>query len=243
MKPIKSYSQTISKEEIQKRLPSRKNAITDEIVDIINKSQTEPEFQGESLLQTATTYEKVMQQNRVGIKEYLNALRFCAYLISMDDNITKAYRKTFADRDFVLDRLDADVGSVGYNELTSAASRYRRSKLVVDILTVSQIPLDLMFTGARYKAVMVLADIMETSRYDRDRINAADKLLTHTASKDIKIDLDIGVKESSAVVSLQNQLAELAARQKLMLETGATDLGKLGAMKAVDEVEDAEVVE
>ena len=243
MKPIKSYSQTISKEEIQKRLPSRKNTITDEIVDIINKSQTEPEFQGESLLQTATTYEKVMQQNRVGIKEYLNALRFCAYLISMDDNITEAYRKTFADRDFVLDRLDADVGSVGYNELTSAASRFRRSKLVVDILTVSQIPLDLMFTGARYKAVMVLADIMETSRYDRDRINAADKLLTHTASKDIKIDLDIGVKESSAVVSLQNQLAELAARQKLMLEAGATDLGKLGAMKVVEEVEDAEVVE
>ena len=243
MKPIKSYSQTISKEEIQKRLPSRKNTITDEIVDIINKSQTEPEFQGESLLQTATTYEKVMQQNRVGIKEYLNALRFCAYLISMDDNITEAYRKTFADRDFVLDRLDADVGSVGFNELTSAASRFRRSKLVVDILTVSQIPLDLMFTGARYKAVMVLADIMETSRYDRDRINAADKLLTHTASKDIKIDLDIGVKESSAVVSLQNQLAELAARQKLMLEAGATDLGKLGAMKVVEEVEDAEVVE
>lgn len=243
MKPIKSYSQTISKEEIQKRLPSRKNTITDEIVDIINKSQTEPEFQGESLLQTATTYEKVMQQNRVGIKEYLNALRFCAYLISMDDNITEAYKKTFADRDFVLDRLDADVGSVGYNELTSAASRYRRSKLVVDILTVSQIPLELMFTGARYKAVMVLADIMETSRYDRDRINAADKLLTHTASKDIKIDLDIGVKESSAVVSLQNQLAELAARQKLMLEAGATDLDKLGAMKVVDEVEDAEIVE
>ena len=243
MKPIKSYSQTISKEEIQKRLPSRKNTITDEIVDIINKSQTEPEFQGESLLQTATTYEKVMQQNRVGIKEYLNALRFCAYLISMDDNITEAYRKTFADRDFVLDRLAAEVGSVGYNELTSAASRFRRSKLVVDILTVSQIPLDLMFTGARYKAVMVLADIMETSRYDRDRINAADKLLTHTASKDIKIDLDIGVKESSAVVSLQNQLAELAARQKLMLEAGATDLGKLGAMKVVEEVEDAEVVD
>lgn len=243
MKPIKLHSQTITKEEIQKRLPSKKNTITDEIVDIINKSQTEPEFQGESLLQTATTYERVMQQNRAGIKEYLNALRFCAYLISMKDNITEAYKKTFSDRDFVLNRLDVEVGSAEYNELTSAASRYRRSKLVVDILTISQVPLDLMFTGARYKAVMVLADIMETARYDRDRINAADKLLTHTASKDIKIDLDIGVKESSAVVSLQNQLGELAARQKLMLEAGATDLGKLGAMKVVEEAEDAEIVE
>lgn len=41
----------ITKEDIQTRLPSRKN-ITDEVVDIINRAATEPEFQGESLLQT-----------------------------------------------------------------------------------------------------------------------------------------------------------------------------------------------
>ena len=43
----------ITKEDIQTRLPSRKNTVTDEVVDIINRAATEPEFQGESLLQTA----------------------------------------------------------------------------------------------------------------------------------------------------------------------------------------------
>lgn len=242
MNPIKSYSQTISKEEIQKRLPSRKNAITDEIVDIINKSQTEPEFQGESLLQTATTYEKVMQQNRVGIKEYLNALRFCAYLISMDDNITVAYKKVFADRDFVLDRLDADVGSVGYNELTSAASRYRRSKLVVDILTVSQVPMHLMFTGMAYEAVGVLYETMKTAKYDRDRINAAKELLAATKGpENVKIELDVGVKENSAIMQLNEQLAAFASASLTHLRAGTTDLGKLGSMKASEDAIDAEV--
>lgn len=242
MQIVKHNQKQLTKEDIQKAIPSRRNSVTDEVVELINKSQAEPEFQGETLLQTAVTYEKVMVNNKVGILEYMNAIRFVAYLLSMDDNLTEAYKKTFSDRDFVADKMDAAPGTTEYNQLTSAASRYRKSRLVVDLLTISQVPLGVMFGAARYKAVMVLADIMENSRYDRDRINAADKLLMHTESKDIKIDLDIGVKESSAVQSLQNQLAELAARQKLMLEAGATDLGKLGAMKA-QEIEDAEIEE
>ena len=69
----------ITKEEIQTRLPSRKNTVTDEVVDIINRAATEPEFQGESLLQTAAVYENVMIRNKASIKDYLNAIRFCAY--------------------------------------------------------------------------------------------------------------------------------------------------------------------
>ena len=34
----------ITKEDIQTRLPSRKNTVTDEVVDIINRAATEPEF-------------------------------------------------------------------------------------------------------------------------------------------------------------------------------------------------------
>lgn len=236
---VTSPQVTITKAEIQQRLPSRKNTITDEVVEIINQSQTDPEFQGESLLQSASLYETVMQQNRVGIKEYLNAVKFCAFLISMDDNITEAYKRVFADRDFVKDRMNVDTSSVKYNELTSAASRYRRSKLVVDILTVSQVPLDLMFGGLRHRAVSILADVMMTAKYDRDKINAADKLLQHTASSNLKIELDIGVKENSAVVSLQAQLAEMAAKQKLFLESGTTTLATLGGLKP----QETEVVE
>lgn len=233
----------ITKEEIQKNFPSRKNAITDEVVEIINKSQTEPEFQGESLLQTAITYEKVMQGGKAGIKQYLNAIRFCAYMLSMDDNYTEAYKKVFYDTEFVKNRMDLDTDSVQYKELTSAASRYRRSKLVVDILTVSQVPMHLMFGTMQYKAVNVLHDVMMTAKLDRDKINAAKELLTATkAPENLKIDLDIGVKENSAVQQLNDQLAQLAARQASHLEAGSTDLKQLGAMKVKDEdIIDADV--
>lgn len=243
MQIVKTNQQTVTVEDLKKALPSRKSTITEEVVDLINASQTEAEFQGETLLESMITYEKVMNNNKAGIREYLYAIKFCAYLMSMEDNLTEAYKKTFSDRDFVRDRMDATPGTDDYNALTSAASRYRKSKLVVDLLTISQVPIGIMFGAARYKAIMTLADIMTNSRYDRDRINAADKLLLHTESKDIKIDLEIGVREDSAVVNLNNQLSELAARQKLMLEAGATDLNRLGALKAAEEFTDAEVEE
>ena len=45
--------------DLQCAIPAKKNLVTQEIVDIINKVQEEPEFQGESLLQTMVTYQNV----------------------------------------------------------------------------------------------------------------------------------------------------------------------------------------
>lgn len=232
-------------EELQKLLPTKKAVITEDVADIINKSMNEPEFQGESLLQTAVTYESVLRNARVGIKEYLNAIRFCAYLVSMDDNYTEAYKKTFWERDFVQERLDIPTDDVRYKELTSAASRYRKSKLVTDILTLSAVPFDIMFAGMRYKAVGVLADLMVTAKYDRDKINAAKELLVATKNDNVKIGLEVG--PSAQAVSMQQQLnvqlAELAMNQKKLLEAGLDlkEVQKTG-IRLGDAV-DAEVVD
>lgn len=236
-------SELVTTELLRKSIPSRKGVITDDIADLINKYAVEPEFQGESLLQSMVTYESVMVKHRVGIKDYLNAIRFCAYLISQDDNYTEAYKRTFIDKDFVQVRISASTNSTAYNELTSAASRYRRSKLVTEILTISQVPLDLLFTGARYKAIGVLADLMQNSKLDRDKINAADKLLQHTASNDIKIELDVGMKENSAVQQLNEQLAAMAAHQKNLLTGGAKSLKDFGALKPKEDYIEGEFKE
>ena len=228
--------------DLQCAMPSKKNLVTQEIVDIINKVQDEPEFQGESLVQTMITYQNVLQTAKVGIKEYISAIRFCAYLISMDDNYTEAYKRTFYDRKFVQDRVNLSTSDPRYGELTSAASRYRRSKLVVDVLTLSQVPMELMFAGMRYKAVGVLADVMMTAKYDRDKIAAASQLLLATKSENIKIDLDISVKENSAVTDLRAQLAQMAATQTAYLESGTTTLKELGALKPRGEYDEAEIV-
>lgn len=239
----------ITKEEIQTRLPSRKNTVTDEVVDIINRAATEPEFQGESLLQTAAVYENVMIRNKASIKDYLNAIRFCAYLITMDDNYTEAYKKVFGDRDFVKERMQLPTDDHRYKELTSAASRYRNtSKLVTEILTLSQAPLDLMFMGARYKAIGVLADIMENGRFDRDKINAAKELLAATKGAE-KMQLDIGVGTTDKAINLQEQLnqqiAQLVANQQAMLQLGGSikEVQRIGINLNNQDTVDAELAD
>ena len=231
-------------EDVQNALPSRKNTITQELVDIINEVNLEAEFQGESLIQTAVTYEKVMVNNKASIREFVDAIRFCAYLLTLEDNYTEAYKKTFYYRDFVKERMNADTKSIKYAELTSAASRYRqKNKLVIDLLTYSQAPLDLMFMGWRYKAVGVLADTMMNAKLDRDKINAAKELLVATKGPETKrIELDIGVKENSAIASLNEQLSVMAGKQVMLLESGARELSDFGSLKPKQEdVVDAEI--
>lgn len=229
--------QSVTIDDIKAAVPSRRNAITQEVVDIINDSRMEPEFQGVSLLDTAATYERILAgRTGVGIKDYLYAIKFCAYLMTLDDNYTEAYKKTFRDREFVIARLGAKSDTVEYKELSKAASRYRSSKLVVEILTYSQVPLDILFTGARYKALGVLADEMFDAKYSKDRISAAKELLAATKGADnVKLTLDVGVNESTALDQLNTQLAVIAARQKTLLESGATSLSELGAVKVVSE--------
>jgi|SaaInl85LU_5_DNA_1037374.scaffolds.fasta_scaffold14484_5 hypothetical protein len=229
-------SKELTLADVKSAMPLRKGAITQEAVDIINASQNDPEFQGESLVQTAGIYESVLKGARASVPEYLNAIRFCAYMSTNDSNYTEAYKKVFSNRDFVQQRMHLPTNDPRYGELTSAASRYRRTKLVTDILTASQVPLDLIFTGHRYKAIGVLAEVMESGKYDRDRINAAKELLAATKGPDnMKIELDVGVSESSAVQQLNDQLAEIAGRSLKHLEAGSTNLKELGAMKVTSD--------
>lgn len=234
-------TELVTLEDLQLAVPSKKNTITQQAVDIINKSMTEPEFQGESLLRTAATYESVLQRNKASIVEYLNAIRFCAYMVSLDDNFTEAYKKTFYDRDFVKERASEPTHSPKYKELTSAASRYRKSKVVVDILTVSQVPLDLIFGGHRMKAVGVLAELMESAKYDKDRISAAKELLAATKNEDKRIELSVGMNSEAKSLqeSLDKQLNQLANNQLQMLNKGYSigDVQKTGIQLDVIEGE------
>lgn len=230
-------------EDIQQRLPAKKNTITQEVVDLINDASSDPMFNGDEFVRSMVDYQSAMIQNSASVKEYVNALKFCAYLEAEGDNLTEAYKKARANDEFVMTRLEAQPGTQDYAALNAAASRYRKNPLVKQILTQSDMPLYLMFQASRYKAVATLAEEMANAPYSKDRINAADKLLTHVKPpENIQIELDVGVKENNAIQDLNAQLAEIAAKQKVHLQSGTADLGNFGAMKPKDEdVIDGEV--
>ena len=75
---------------------------------------------------------------------------------------------------------------------------------------------------------------METAKYDKDRISAAKELLAATKGPEkLQVQLGVGAGESSAIDRLNDQLAMIAARQRGMLEAGATSLQELGAIKVI----------
>jgi hypothetical protein len=237
-------TQLVTIEDLKQALPSKKSVITQEAVDIINASMEDPEFQEETLLYAASMYESIMKKTKTPLPKYLNAIKFCAYINTSSPNYTEAYKKVFADREFVKKRMSVSKTDKLYSDLTSAASRYRKTKLVTDILTATQVPLDLMFTGHRFKAISILAEVMEDAKLDRDKINAAKELLAATKGPDnVKVELDVGYKESSAVQQLNDQLVEIAGRSIKHLEAGSTSLHELGGMKVIsDDMIEGELV-
>lgn len=227
---------------LQEMFPQRKMTITKELAAYVDGANNDDDFNGDEFLDTLVSYRDVMLKGTYSIREYVTAVKFCAYLIAEDDNLIEAYKRARGDDEFVKSRVGAKAGSKEYNALTSAASRYRQSKLVKELLTVSQMPLYLMFQGERYRAVEVLATEMATATYSKDRINAADKLLTHVKPpENMQIELEVGPNQESKdlSVSISEKLAHTIALQRRLLDAGVPleEAQKLGMQQNVIEAE------
>jgi len=218
---VKKDKTTVTKEELIRRFPSKKNTITDEVVKLINDSNSDPEFNGDEFLQNMTTYQSIMYNNSGSLVDYINALKFCAYLEADVNNYTEAYKRARANDDFVIERANLPKDSIGYRELTNAASRYRKTPMVRDILTQAELPLYLMFQGARYSAVSKLVDEMETAQFSKDRISAAKAILEHVKPpENMKVELDIGIKQDNVIDRYEAMINNLVEHQKKEIEQG-----------------------
>jgi hypothetical protein len=99
-----------------------------------------------------------------------------------------------------------------------------------------------MFQGEQYRAINVLSDIMVNGRSEMARVAAAKELLANTKAPEThKLELDIGIRNESAMESLNAQLAQFALQSMEQLKNGKVDLSTLGAMTVAEEVIDAEV--
>lgn len=219
--------------DLKEKFPTKKNTITPELVRLLNDASSDPMFNGDEFMKTLVDYQSCMIECASSMREYINAVKFCAYLESENNNAYEAYKKSRKHDPFVLERKDDVVDSPGYNAIVAAASRYRKNPLVRQILTQSDMPLYLMFQGSRFKAVAVLAREMEEAAYSKDRINAADKLLSHVKPpENINVEMKIGQTQEVIDVQAQlnEQLAQIAANQKALMSKGSDirDVQNLG---------------
>jgi len=240
-------------EQLKSFFPEKKYAITQDTVDYYNHFVNDPEFDGVSLMDTVIVNKNAMLKNSASMESYLNAVRFSSFLHA-NDNPTQAYIKTFWHREFVQEALKArdeeGTTSSKYRQLCNAASRYKtQNPLVADILRTTLLDTSINYMGARKQAFGVLIDKMHNSRLDKDAIAAADTFLRHTAPPaEVKMELDIGVKESDSTKDMMNAIRAHISMQKEAIANGARleDVQKLGLTKSEktdDEVIDAEVTD
>ena len=69
----------VTKEDLLKAFPEKSKTITDELVDIINQAQEDPQFDVLTMFDQMISYKDVMVNNSGSMLEFVNAIKFCSY--------------------------------------------------------------------------------------------------------------------------------------------------------------------
>lgn len=235
---IKKANDEVTVDMLKMYFPTKSATITQELADTINEAQNAPDMAIEGFMENLVEFRGVMEKCQASMKEYIRAVKFCAFLEFTDYNITEAYKLSRINDKFVKDRWDAPTDSPKYRELTSAASRYyNKTNLVKQILLQADMPWHILFQGAKYTAMSVLMREVTEAAYSRDRIAAAKEILAAVKRPDNqKVELEIGFNDT--VKSFQEQfderMAKMAEMQLKRLQSGETikDVQKLDVIEA-----------
>ena len=223
---VESQSQQLTLKDVRKAFPSKARTITQEAVDIMNDSLTDPEFQGESLAKIAYGYQGILNEGHVSMIDYLNAIRYCAFLDSEDSQVPgaaiRAYIKTFFSREFVQKAIREGKQSKAYKALGTASSRYSSNRTVVKILTVTKVPIDILFGSSSLEALNVLSQEMKSAPLAKDRIEAAKSLVTLTKDNTKRIELEVGPSAAAVdmLSTINEQLGGMALTQQKLMQSG-----------------------
>jgi hypothetical protein len=231
---------TLSVEMFRQALPDKvKKSVNQELIDSINKTLSDPD-EFEAYRDNLLSYTKVMADGRFKVQEYVNAVRYVSHKLMGATNI-EAYTKTFPDKyqRFV-------TQGVAAKDIASYVTAYNKSKLVNLIYEQTLIPSYVLNQDLYQKALNVQADLMISAHSEKVRTDAANSLLTHLKMPEkAKVELDINVKEGSAIGALREATMALAAAQRMAVASGSASAQEMAhskvAMADVVDVESREV--
>ena len=209
-------------------LPDKvKKSVNQELIDSINKALSNPD-EFEAYRDNLLSYTRVMADGRFKVQEYVNAVRYVSFKLMGATNI-EAYTKTFQDK---YQRFVAQ--GVAAKDIASYVTAYNKSKLVNLVFEQTLIPSYVLNQDLYQKALNTQAELMLTAKSEKVRSDAANSLLTHLKQPETsRVELDVTVKEGSAIDSLRKATMELAAAQRLAVQSGATSAQKVAHSKVV----------
>lgn len=224
-------------DQFRTALPDKvKKSVSQELIDQVNKTLSEPEM-FEAYRDNLLSYTRVMADGRFKVQEYVNAVKYVSHKLMGCTNID-AYSKTFPDK---IQRFAAQ--GVAAKDIASYVTAYNKSKLVNLIFEQTLIPSYVLNQDLYQKALNVQAELMVSAHSEKVRTDAANSLLTHLKMPEKqKVELEIGVKENSAIAALRQTTLELAAQQRLMIQAGAATVLEVAESRVIPK-ERAEVTD
>lgn len=223
-------------EQFRQALPDKvKKSVNQELIDQINTTLSDPDMY-EAYRDNLLSYTRVMSDGRFKVTDYISAVKYVSHKLMGCTNID-AYSKTFPDK---IARFTAQ--GVAPKDIASYVTAYNKSKLVNLIMEQTLIPSYVLNQDLYQKALNVQAELMLGAKSEKVRSDAANSLLTHLKMPETqKVELEIGVKEDSAIAALRATTMELARQQRMMLEAGAMNAQEVAHSRLVIEGEAKEI--
>lgn len=209
-------------EEFRDALPEKmKKSVNQSLVDQVNQTLSNPE-EFEYYRNNLLGHTKVLMDGKFKLPEYLNAVKYVGFKLMGMTNID-SYTKTFPDK---ITRFNA--AGVSAKDVSAYVSAYNKSKLVNLVYEQAIIPLHVYNQDLAQKAVLVLADLMQTANSEKVRSDSANALLNHIKPPEVKkVELDIGMREDDSIKALKERLNQLATIQQQQIIDGTTTVKQL----------------
>ena len=202
-------------EQFQAALPAKvKKSMNQGLIDQVNAVLVDPDLY-EAYRDNLVCYTSVMADGRFKVENYLEAVKYVTHKLLGCTNI-EAYMKTFPDK---YTRFVAQ--GVASKDIASYVTAYNKGKLVNLIMAQTLVPSYVLNQDLYQRALNVQADLMITAKSEKVRSDAAAHLMAALKMPEVmKVELDIGVKEDSAISQLRQTTMELSRQQRLMIEAG-----------------------
>ncbi len=228
----------LSIEQFKDALPAKvKKSVNQELIDLINTTLSDPGMY-ESYRENLVSYTSVMADGKFRIENYIDAVKYVSHKLMGATNI-EAYIKTFPVK-----HANFVASGVSPKDIASYVTAYNKGKLVNLIMAQTMVPTYVLNQDLFQRALNVQADLMMTAHSEKVRSDAAAHLMNALKPPEtIKVEMDIGVKEDSAIAQLRATTLELSKQQRLAIEAGMINAQEAAHSKLVIEATDVSYTE
>lgn len=228
---------TVTPEEIKRIYPVKVNpTVLQRATDIINASVQDMDYVlAKEFRDNVFGFIDIIKESkhRVAFEDYVNACKFVTFKMAGNTDI-RAYALTFPDR---VRRMERE--KVPNSHLYQYANLYAKNKTVVEVMTKVMIPTHVLYQDIFHKAVKTQAELMQTAKSEKVRADAANSLMTHLKTPEIKkAELQVNVGSTGAIDQLSEALANLSGKQSEMLSQGKyslQDIREATIIEVIDE--------